>query len=253
MNESVADLERNIEEKSVTIRELCIKLAEKEEQIEEMSVERTEIKDCMKKKDEKIQQLTTTVAEKHKQIGELTVEIAELKDIVIQKEDLHRHELLVQAHEIRNTLREKEDSIKRLKESASELALETDRKIHELSACLEERGVELEKSAHQIQELKKRVDQLEEELLIHKQLKNTKKLRELEKLGGKSVELEGIMDKIRQETACIAIRLADRARCQSSVVTGATAPSTKSSLPSELSLSVTNRVTWFCKTAFCVG
>jgi predicted RNase H-like nuclease (RuvC/YqgF family) len=83
-----------------------------------------------------------------------------------------------------------------------------------LRKTIDERNAEIEKMHETITQLRKNLAEKENQHRINKQLSNRMKIRQLEPLAKKSKEIEELLNKLKQETANIAERLACGSTCQ---------------------------------------
>jgi chromosome segregation ATPase len=102
------------------------------------------------------------------------------------------------------------EELNRLKKDAEEKSI----KICILDAVIKQKDRELEQLGRSRAELELSLSEKEKEHLVNKRLNNIKKIRQLETLAKKSIEIEELVNKLRHETANIADRLADRNNCQ---------------------------------------
>lgn len=154
---------------------------------------------------------------------------------------------------------ERDEMISRLLEELRKLEKDNDEKnitIRNLEAAVVEKSKEAEELDEVRIKLEKIIADKDNEYLSNKRLNNMKKLRQLETLGKKSVEIEELICRLKTEIANIAGRLPDGNHCQligsSSATTTPNKRSSTSSGNHSCLLQVTHRDTmygWFSQSA----
>lgn len=182
------DLQENMKMKDELIEKLRASVTT--QQTQNPTVEVNSLKDDAN--DETTQEVNVTNSE----VDETVAKVTNLKDGLINKANTYEFQGQVQKQEIEYNSGVRQQEIGHYSE-------ETISELHRLNKCIDDRD-------EQIRDLKEHILLLEHQQFVQKQIKNAKKLRELEKLARKSVEIEDIIMKIKDETTIIAEDLKKR-------------------------------------------
>jgi predicted RNase H-like nuclease (RuvC/YqgF family) len=203
-----------------------------------------------------IQQLEKKVAEKSKDVMRLKNDVAQ-KDLQLSKAEKSVEENNVRIQELNIDIDKKQRLIEELNRQIIEMKqiLENENRStenprepvkeckDEIISCLkdtsnEERNAEIEKMRSTIAELQKNLTEKENQHRIERRLCNFMKIRQLEPLAKKSVDMEELLIKIRQETAFIAERVTVGNTCQPIKSTAVAANSSDRPLTGQLNFSM---------------
>lgn len=219
----ITEFQLKMKNKDDLIQELNINLAHREQQIEELTLEITNMQDSLKEKNEMIQELNRVLSDKEQHLGIQSLEVAELRrnlteineniqqlsDIAARK-DQHLNVMPVELSGLQENMKELSRVLNVTLDQSKKQTEDKIQEVQRLDECISERNAQIKTLTEENLKLTENISRLERELLVNKQLQNSMKLRQLEKLEHKSVEIERIVLKIKQETASIAEHLSDR-------------------------------------------
>jgi chromosome segregation ATPase len=177
-----------------------------------------------------------TIRTLNKTVGEKETEITELRDSVDKKEQ----QIQVQLQDSKNALREKDNEIIQLKnmirESKEQVKVKS-KEVQALNDCICERNALIKALTKEMDTLKESARRLQREMFVNKQLQNATKLHELETSSHKSVEIEELISRIKEDMAGIGEHLAGRIDClpvEQAAAAAVASSATKISVPSRL-------------------